>query len=144
MALTPAQARAKADAVLAPIVTAVNNFETNWISSHQNYWQGIRTMNTLPADGTDTTPDIDTAPTNDVDDISWRATGISIPSQIPCSLQVMNHRSDVGVGYTIIAQATLQNKTFQKMVGGGTVNLGTFDWTLVPSSLAQAKAAAQG
>ena len=67
---TPAQIRQAVDDRLAALWTAIQNKEAAYYAANGKYWQGLRTMSAIPADGATALPDIGTATPTDQPD-SW-------------------------------------------------------------------------
>lgn len=125
----------KADAIVGPLISDLQTFQDNWVKTHKGYWQGIKTPTTIPQDGTDTVPDLNVKPVQDDEATAWKDIGVTIPSTLPCSIEVHTHDGPLGKGWSAIIRIMFEAQTFLKVQGFGKESLATTPWVEVNSDL---------
>lgn len=121
-----AQIRDVVDVRLASFIASIDSHQVAYLVANGKYWQGILTPPVVPRDGGELTTDLSVHPTDQLDD--WTAADLSIPANLPMSVEVFTHDGPLGKGYTTILTVTVMGNSWKRAVGFGPESF-TFDWT---------------
>lgn len=112
------------------IETSLIGAQTNYYTDYGNYYQGIATHSTPPADGNPRPPNKNAKPPDQSE--SWREFeqlyGFDLPATMKYSLQVDAYISDGGHGYIATVEATVSGIVWIKHINYGGETYNQIDW----------------
>lgn len=106
------------DSKLATLWTAIQNRQDTFFATNNRFWEGRRSHSVIPADGTETLPDIGTSA--NTGSTAW-PTAIR-NTALPMALEVTAYDGPNGKGYVATVTVTVAGQTWQRsaQVGGET------------------------
>lgn len=111
------------------VLQKITDSQTDYIKTHDKYWQGLPTHSVLPADGKKGKPDkLKSKP--EYREESWKDLGLDIDIQMPFSIKVNEHYKPTTneKGYTVQFHKMVGGKEYIKSVGYGIASQFTRDW----------------
>jgi hypothetical protein len=105
------------DVKLSELIPAIQNYQTNYLTANNRYWQGILTPQTLPQDGGEIAPNLALKPTDQTED--WAAADLGLPATLPMSIEIHTHNGPLGKGYSVIVNVFVLGNRFQSAQGFG-------------------------
>lgn len=124
---TPAQIRQAVDDRLAALWTAIQNKEAAYYAANGKYWQGLRTMSAIPADGATALPDIGTATPTDQPD-PWPAALRQVAMEMALQIDVYDGPS--GVGYVATVSVRINSRVWERAAQVGPETWRQHGWQL--------------
>lgn len=116
----------KLQPVVESVMTEISGLQNAYFASHGRYFQGIKTTDIVPKEGTLVTPDKTRKPHHQLED--WNDFGANI-NDLPFSLEICSYQSPFGCGWESIFLVEIDGVKHAKIVGEGVESyFRNFDW----------------
>jgi hypothetical protein len=115
------------DSLITNVAGQLATLQPAYLSSKGRYWQGARTHNIIPIEGTPTAPNLLAKPTDQTE--SWAIFGIVLPTLTEAALTVEIYSGPSGHGYVIHADVISSGVRHRKSTNVGPESWRAHDWT---------------